>query len=175
MGALTWFIKISKVVPFESIEVFWKDPFLALYFSLFSLMIPLLLCLLQSAALLTPTIWPFDSLPPRSLLRWRPHKELCFDWSAKYWCLPINSRKSEISFFSVNPHRANLEPNLLLFNSHLRFNPTPTFLGVTFDRTSSFFKGVSLLKAKVFPSSQDLMLYRCFLMGAFYEVRLSSA
>ena len=20
--------------------------------------------------------------PPRSLLRWRPHKELCFDWSA---------------------------------------------------------------------------------------------
>ena len=37
------------------------------------------LCLLPSAALFTLTIWPFG---PRSLLRWRPHKELCFDWSA---------------------------------------------------------------------------------------------
>ena len=28
------------------------------------------------------TIWPFGPPPPRSPLRWRPHKELCFDWSA---------------------------------------------------------------------------------------------
>ena len=55
--------------------------FLALYFSLFSLMIFRLLCLLPSAALFTLTIWPFGPLPPRSPLRWRPHKELCFDWS----------------------------------------------------------------------------------------------
>ena len=25
---------------------------------------------------------PFGPLPPRSPLRWRPNKELCFDWSA---------------------------------------------------------------------------------------------
>ena len=37
------------------------------------------LCLLLSAALFTLTIWPFDPPPPQSLLRWRPHKELCFD------------------------------------------------------------------------------------------------
>ena len=30
-----WFIKITKVVPFESIEVFRKDSFLAVLFSLF--------------------------------------------------------------------------------------------------------------------------------------------
>ena len=36
IGALAWFIKITKVVPFESVEVFYKDPFLALYFFLFS-------------------------------------------------------------------------------------------------------------------------------------------
>ena len=26
------------------------------------------------------TIWPFGPAPHRSPLRWRPHKELCFDW-----------------------------------------------------------------------------------------------
>ena len=81
-GALVWFIKITIVVSFESVEVFCKDPFLALYFSLSSLMIFWLLCLLPSAGLFTLTIWPFGLPPPRSLLRWRPHKELCFDWSA---------------------------------------------------------------------------------------------
>ena len=32
IGALLWFFKITKVVAFESVEVFRKDPFLALYF-----------------------------------------------------------------------------------------------------------------------------------------------
>ena len=77
-----WFFKIAKFAPFESVEVFRKDPFLALYFSLHLLMIFLLPCLLSSAALFTLTIWPFGPPSPRSPLRWRPHKELCFDWSA---------------------------------------------------------------------------------------------
>ena len=38
----------------------------------------------------------------------------------------------------------------------LRFNPTPTFLGVTFDRTLSFSKHVSLLKPKFFPRLKAL-------------------
>ena len=82
IGALVWSFKITKVVPFESVEVFCKDPFLALYFSHYLSMIFWLLCLLPSAALFTLTIWPFGPPPSRSLLRWRPHKELCFDWSA---------------------------------------------------------------------------------------------
>ena len=82
IGALLWSIKITKVVPFESVEVFCKNPFLALYFSLSSSMIFWLLCLLPSAALFTLMIWPFGPPPPLSPLRWRPHKELCFDWSA---------------------------------------------------------------------------------------------
>ena len=53
IGALLLFIKITKVVPFESVEVFRKDPFLVLYFSLSSLMIFRHLCLLPSAALFT--------------------------------------------------------------------------------------------------------------------------
>ena len=81
IGALAWFIKITKVVPFGSVEVFLKDWFLALYFFSFSSMIFLLLCL-PSAALFMLTIWPFGPPPPWSLLLWRPHKELCVDWSA---------------------------------------------------------------------------------------------
>ena len=74
IGALAWFIKITKAVPFEFVEVFRKDPLLALYFSLSSSMIFRLLCLLLSAVLFTLTIWPFGPPPPRSPLRWRPHK-----------------------------------------------------------------------------------------------------
>ena len=82
IGVLLWSIKITKAVLFESVEVFCKDPYLALYFSLSSLMIFRSLCLLSSAALFMLTIWPFGPPPTWSPLRWRPHKELCFDYSA---------------------------------------------------------------------------------------------
>ena len=39
------------------------------------------LSLSSAAALFTLTIWPFGPPPPRSPLRWKPHKELCFYWS----------------------------------------------------------------------------------------------
>ena len=74
----------------------------------------------------------------------------------EYWCLPLNLSKCEASFFLVDPHQANLQPNLLLLNSRLRFNPTPTFLGVTFDCILSFSKHVSSLKAKFFPRLKAL-------------------
>ena len=76
-------------------------------------------------------------------------------WS-EHWCLPLNPSKCEASFFSVDSHQINLQPNLLLLGSHLRFNPTPTFLGVTFDRTLSFSKHVSSLKARFFPRLKAL-------------------
>ena len=58
-------------------------------------------------------------------------------WS-EYWCLPLNPTKCEASFISVDPHQANLQPHLLLFNFCFRFSSTPTFLGVIFDRTIFF-------------------------------------
>ena len=76
-------------------------------------------------------------------------------WS-EYWCLSLNPSKCEASFFSVDPHQANPQPNLLLLGSRLRFNPTPTFLGVNFDRTLSFSKHVFSLKAKYFPRFKAL-------------------
>ena len=113
--ALAWFIRIRKVVSFESIEVFHKDPFLVLYF--FNNDLP-------------------ASLP--SSVSCSLHADDLAIWS------------SSPSFFSVDPHQANIQPNLFLLNSRLRFNPTPTFLGVTFDHTLSFSKHVSSLKAKFF-------------------------
>ena len=71
IGALVRFIKITKAAPLESVEVFRKDPFLALYLSFLLSMIFLLLCLLPSATLFMLTIWPFGPSPPPSLLRWR--------------------------------------------------------------------------------------------------------
>ena len=76
-------------------------------------------------------------------------------WS-EYWCLPLNLSKCEASFSSVDPHQSNLQPNLPLLGCRLHFNPTPIFLGVTFDRTLSFFKHVSSLKAKFFPRLKAL-------------------
>ena len=73
----------------------------------------------------------------------------------EYWCLFLNPRKCEASF-TVDSCQANLQPNLFLFNPHLRFNPTPTFLGVTFNRTLSFSKHVSSPKAEFFPRLKAL-------------------
>ena len=116
IGALVWSIKITKLVPFESVEVFRKDPFLALYFSLSSSMIFRLLCLLPSAALFTLTIWPFGPPPPRSPLQCRPHKELCFDWSAGL---------STGVFLSI---RANVRlPSFQWIPTKLTSNPTSSY------------------------------------------------
>ena len=77
-------------------------------------------------------------------------------WSEQ-WCLRLNPSNCVCSsFFSVDPHQANLQPSLLLFNSCLGFNPTPTFLGVIFDHTLSFSKHVSSMKAKFFPRLKAL-------------------
>ena len=81
IGMLAWFIKITKVAPFKSVEVLCKDPFLALYFSLSSSMIFWLLFLIPSAALFMLTICPFGPPPSQSPWRWRTHKELSFEWS----------------------------------------------------------------------------------------------
>ena len=89
-------------------------------------------------------------------------------WS-EYWCLPLNPSKCEASFFSVDPNQANLQPNILLLGSRLRFNPTPTFLGVTFDCSFSFSKHVSSVKAKFFPRLKALRCISASSWGASKE------
>ena len=50
----------------------------------------------------------------------------------------------------MNPHQANLHPTFF-YSTLLRFNPTPTFLGITFNHILFFSRHVSSLKAKFFP------------------------
>ena len=79
----------------------------------------------------------------------------------------------------MDPHQANLQLHLILLNSSLRFNHTPTFFGITFDRILSFSKHLFSLKDKFFsrfralrcisvstcgPSKEFIsLLYRAFL------------
>ena len=132
IGALAWSTQITKAAPFQYVEVFRKDQ----YFSLSLSMIFRLLCLLPSAALFTLTIWPFGPPPPpRSPLRWRPHKELCFDWSAGLSTGVFLSIRA-----NVRPPSSQWIPTKLTSNPISSYwapasvsIPTPTFLVVTFD------------------------------------------
>ena len=76
-----WFFKITVVVPFESVEVCRKDPFLAQYFCLSSSMIFLFFYFSPSAGFFMLMISRFGPLP-QFVLWWKTHKELCFDWIA---------------------------------------------------------------------------------------------
>ena len=152
IGVLAWFIKITKVVPFESVKVFCKDPSFAMYFSLSSSMIFWLFYLLLSAVHLYAddlAIW--SSFP--SVLSAVEAAQGALIWLERWseYLFPLNPSNGEAFFFSVDSHQANLQPNLLLLNSCLHFDPTPTFLGDTFDHTFSISKHISSLKAKFFP------------------------
>ena len=98
-----------------------------------------LLCLL-STALLMLMIWPFGSSLLQSLLWWRAHKELCFDWSIGL---------STGIFLSI---RANVRP---LSSQWIPTKPTSS-------PTSSYSTSASLsiplpsLKAKFFPGLKAL-------------------
>ena len=74
----------------------------------------------------------------------------------------------------MDPHEANLQPNLLLLCSRLRFNPTPTFLGVTFDALFFFTKHVSSLKATFFPRLKTLCCISASSWGPSKESLFSS-
>ena len=113
-------------------------------------------------------IWSFSPSVPTAVEATQGALFRLERWS-EYWCLPLNPSKCEASFFSVDPHQANLQPNLLLLGSRLRFNSTPTFLGVTFDRTLSFSKHVSSLKAKFFPRLKALRCISAFSWGPSKE------
>ena len=67
----------------------------------------------------------------------------------------------------MGPHQTNLQPHFFLFNFPLRFNLTPTFLGVTFGRNLS--KHVSLLKVKFLPRLKVLLCIAAFSWGPSKE------
>ena len=124
---------------------------------------------LPSAALFTLTIWPFGPPPPRSPLRWRPHKELCFNWSSGLSTGVFLSIRA-----NVRPPSFQCIPTKLTISSTSSYStpasvsiPIPTFLGVTVNRTLSFSKHLSSLKAKFFPRLKALRCISASSWGPF--------
>ena len=166
IGALARFIKIIKVAPFESVKLFRKDPFLAVYFSLFSLTIFLFSCLLPSAALFMLTILPFGHPAHRSPLRWKQHNELCFHLDAG-----VNIGV----FLSIRANVRSPSPRWIptkLPSSPTSSYSTPVSASIPFQPflespSTTLFPFLKMLFAEgqVLPSSQDLTLYLCFLIG----------
>ena len=76
-------------------------------------------------------------------------------WS-NLWRFPLNPKKCESSFFSADTQQATFQPRLYLLGIPLSFNPTPKFLGVTFDRTLSFGAHVQSLCSKFYPRHKAL-------------------
>ena len=153
IGALAWFIKITSSRSFRVCRGVSQGSVL---FSLFINDLPASLPSSVSCSLYTDDLVIWSSYPsvPIAVEATQGALFRLERWS-EYWCLPLNPRKCEASF-SVDLHQANLQPNLLLLGSRLRFNPTPTFLVVTFDRTLSFSKHVSSLKVKFSPRLKAL-------------------
>ena len=154
-----WFIKITKVVPLDVLQkgVLQKFVLGPILFSLFINDLPASLPSSISSSLYVDNlaIW-FPSLSVPTAVEATQGALFQLEPSSEYWCLPLNPSKCGVSFFSVDPHQANLQPNLLLLGSGLCFNPTLTFLGGTFNCTLSFSKHVSSLKAKFFPCLKAL-------------------
>ena len=70
------------------------------------------------------------------------------NWSTKHK-LTLNPSKCESTLFSTCPGEAKWSPEITLDGQTLKVNPTPTFLGVTFDRTLTFSQHAVQTKARI--------------------------
>ena len=106
----------------------------------------------------TLIIWPFGPPPHRSPLQWRPHKELCFDWSASRSTGVLLSVRANVRPPSSQwiPTKLISSPTFCYLTPASVSIPLQPFLGITFDRTLFFSKHVSSLKAKFFPRLKAL-------------------
>ena len=69
-------------------------------------------------------------------------------WSSRKK-LTLNAGKSEVTFFSTDPHEAKWRPTINLGKRRLAYNLSPKFLGIHLDRTLSFQKHVKYVAKKV--------------------------
>ena len=157
IGALVWFFKITKVVPFESVEVFRKDPFLALLFSLSSLMISLpssVSCSLYAGDL---AIWSSSPLVPTAVEATQGALFRLERWSKYCAFLSIQA--------NVRPPSQWIPTKLISYSAPASVSiPLQLFLGSPY--TAHFpFLSIFLRWWPSFSTSQGLTLYLCFLMG----------
>ena len=68
---------------------------------------------------------------------------------AERWKMTISKDKTEVTFFSTDPHEARYHPKIFLGTDEVKFNPTPTLLGVVLDRLLTFRTHVNNIKGKL--------------------------
>jgi len=68
----------------------------------------------------------------------------------------INTDKTEVTYFSNDSKEAQYKPSLELHGVEIGFNPTPKFLGVTFDRHLTFTSHIDQLKKKMKSQTKTL-------------------
>ena len=101
-------------------------------------------------------IWSSSPVPLKASSVVQSSLNVLETWS-NLWRLSLNAKKCESSFFSTDPHQATFQPLLNLLGVPLLFNPTPKFLGVTFDRTLSFRALVQSLCSKFYSRHKALL------------------
>ena len=117
-------------------------------------MIFLFLSFFPSTALFMLTTWPFGPLPPRSLLRWRLHKERWFDWNAG-----LNSDVFLLIQENVRPCSFQWITTKLTstYSTHPSASiPLQLSLVSPIDRTFPFSTRAPLLPAELFPPLKAL-------------------
>ena len=153
-----------------SVEVFHKDPFLGLYFSLFFNDLPASLPFSVSCSLYADDldIWSsFPSVPIAVEATQDPPIRLRDGLSTGvFLSVRANVRPPSSQWI---PTKLTSSPTFSYSTLPLSFYPTETFLGVTFDRTLSFSKHVSSLKAKFFPRLNVLRCTSASSWSAFKE------
>ena len=80
-------------------------------------------------------------------------------WTKK-WKLQLNTDKCETTLFTTDTHESKYIPHLTLSDNLIKFNATPKFLGVTFDRSLSFGTHINQLKRKMKKRAQVLQALR---------------
>ena len=115
------------------------------------------------------TMWPFGSFPLGPHCRGGHRRSFVLIGALARVLVSSSQFEQMGGLLLCGPHQANLQPNLILFSSHLCFNPTPIFLGFTFDCTLSFPKHISSLKAKFFPHLKALCCIFAFSLPPFME------
>ena len=70
------------------------------------------------------------------------------EWS-KDWKLSLSPGKCETSFFSTYTKEAKWQPKIQIDETILPFNPTPKFLGLTYDRQLTFKDHCQNIKSKI--------------------------
>ena len=135
----------------------------------FVLLSPLQMGLTNSRLDLGQFLQPLTFLKLLPLSDIPPFSQTYFDWLPYLLC-SFNTNTFWVAFFfSMDPHKANLQLRFPLFNSRLRFNSTLIFLMVTVDRTLSSSKHVSSMKAKFFSHLKALLCICAFSWGLSKE------